>query len=237
MSARGRLAYSSYRWLWQSLDWLYPPRCGGCANQGSRWCVNCQRESSLIVPPVCQCCGQMLTHEGLCQACRTGRPNFEALRSWAVFNGPVKNALHRLKYKRDVALGEALSAPMIVRFNQLNWPVDLVAPVPLGVARQAQRGYNQAALLARPLALACELPYQIRALAKTRETRSQVGLSHDQRWQNVDGSFTARERTVRGKTVLLVDDVATSGATLSACALALHKAGARAVYALTLARA
>lgn len=165
----------------------------------------------------------MLTHEGLCQACRTGRPNFEALRSWAVFNGPVKNALHRLKYKRDVALGEALSAPMIVRFNQLNWPVDLVAPVPLGVARQAQRGYNQAALLARPLALACDLPFQLRALAKTRETRSQVGLSHDQRWQNVDGSFTARERTVRGKSVLLVDDVATSGATLSACALAIAK--------------
>jgi ComF family protein len=149
----------------------------------------------------------------------------------------VKNALHRLKYQRDVALGEALAVHLIACFNSLKWQVDLVVPVPLGVARRAQRGYNQAALLAKPLALACELAYRPAAIIKARETLSQVGLSVDQRWKNVYGSFSAREPAVRGRTILLVDDVATSGATLSACAVALRAAGAKEVYALTLARA
>jgi ComF family protein len=179
----------------------------------------------------------MIARAGMCPACRKGRPNYDELRSWATFDGPVKNALHRLKYKRDIALGEALSGHLFACLKQLDWQVDLVVPVPLGVARQAQRGYNQAALLAKPLALASTLPYRTDALAKTRETRSQVGLTVDQRRQNVQGSFAARAQVVRDKTILLVDDVATSGATLSACALALRSVGAKEIYAITLARA
>jgi ComF family protein len=223
--------------LWRSLDWLYPPRCGGCEKLGSRWCIDCQREASLIAPPICACCGEMMTHAGVCPICQKRRPDYTALRSWAVFDGPVKNALHRLKYRRDVALGEALAVHLVACLSSLNWHVDIVVPVPLGVARRAQRGYNQAALLAKPLALACEMPYQPDALIKARETISQVGLSVDQRWNNVHGSFSAHEPTVRSRTILLVDDVATSGATLSACAVALRAAGAKDVYALTLARA
>jgi len=159
------------------------------------------------------------------------------LRSWAVFAGPVRRALHRLKYRRDVALGEALARPLIDMLRTLRWPVDLVVPVPLGLARLAQRGYNQSALLAKPLALACGLAYQPQALRRARETRSQVGLSAASRRENVSGAFQADRQSVSGKVILVMDDVATSGATLDACASALLQAEARRVYCLTLARA
>jgi ComF family protein len=119
----------------------------------------------------------------------------------------------------------------------LNWAVDLVAPVPLSAARQAERGYNQATLLARPLALATGLAYQPQALRKIRETPSQVGLSADQRRDNVQGVFWANPGIVLDKSVLVVDDVITSGATFGACVQALIDGGASRVYGLSLARA
>jgi ComF family protein len=182
-------------------------------------------------------CGQPQLNDRLCRKCRQSPPHYTALRSWAVFDGPVRNALHRLKYKRDIALGEVLSHHLLEVYYPLGWQVDLVVPVPLGVARQAERGYNQSALLAKPLALGCGLPYHPQAIRKTRDTPSQVGLSVDQRWNNVAGSFETLPTYVQGKRVLVVDDVATSGATLNACAQALAAGGALQVYALTLARA
>lgn len=164
-------------------------------------------------------------------------PQYQALRSWGVFEGPLRNALHRLKYRRDVALGEALAHHLIEMLEGLEWAIDLVVPVPLGLARQAERGYNQAALLAKPLALGCNLDYNPGSLLKVRNTPSQVGLSFDQRWVNVAGSFEAIPKQVAGKNLLVVDDVVTSGATLDACAVALLAAGASQVYAMTLARA
>ncbi|MFC1879810.1 ComF family protein [Chloroflexota bacterium] len=119
----------------------------------------------------------------------------------------------------------------------LAWPIDLIAPVPMGKARKAERGYNQAAFLALPLALGCRIPYQPKALIRSRQTRSQVGLTTEQRRVNVAGAFKANPDIVRDKTVLVVDDVATSGATMDACALALKDAGAAVVYGLALARA
>jgi ComF family protein len=154
-----------------------------------------------------------------------------------VFGGPLRAALHRLKYQRDIALGEALALPLISLFQGLNWPVDCVTATPIGVARRAERGYNQASLLALPLALAGGIPYLSKALVKTRETRSQVGLNRAERRENLSGAFRAETKIVRGKSVLVVDDVITSGATMQACALALLDAGATRVFGLTLARA
>jgi ComF family protein len=134
-------------------------------------------------------------------------------------------------------LGDALAQPLIAMYRKLNWPVDCVTATPIGVARRAERGYNQATLLALPLALSSGMPYQSKALMKTRETRSQVGLNVTERRENLAGAFLGEPRIVRGKTVLVVDDVATSGATMQACALALLDAGAARVFGLTLARA
>ncbi|MGB8213834.1 MAG: phosphoribosyltransferase family protein [Anaerolineales bacterium] len=115
--------------------------------------------------------------------------------------------------------------------------MNLVVPVPLGRQRMKERGYNQVALLAMPLAAIQGWRYSPRVLTRVRETRSQVGLSVAERKENISGAFQANPALVSGKTILLMDDVATTGATLSACSDALVKAGAKIVYALTLARA
>ncbi len=129
-------------------------------------------------------------------------------------------------------MGEVLSRPLIQMLREFRWPVDLVTAVPVGVARRAERGYNQAALLAWPLANSCSLPYQSRALVKSRETRTQVGLNRMERRQNVEMAYQARREFVAGKNILVIDDVATSGATLDACTKALLDAGANQVFGL-----
>jgi competence protein ComFC len=148
------LSYRLYRSLWTCLDWLYPPTCGGCGTQGLRWCAACQAAVEPLAPPLCQHCGQPLTSPGLCRECRESPPAFKVARSWAAFDGPVRSALHRLKYRRDLGLGEVLALPLVGLAARQSWAIDMLLPVPLGVARFAQRGYNQSALLARPLALA-----------------------------------------------------------------------------------
>jgi competence protein ComFC len=235
--AGDRPAYRLYRWLWTGLDWLFPPRCGGCGKSGTRWCSECQSKIQVIRPPVCESCGEKLVARGHCPACQRRRPQFAAMRSYAYFGGPLRQALHRLKYKGDVALGDILAQPMASLLSDLSWSLDLVMPVPISPLRQRQRGYNQAALLARPLALAYGLSYRPQALVKLRETPTQVGLNFNQRQQNVDQAFGAEPKWVAGKRVLVIDDVTTSGATLQSCAVALRTAAADQVYCLTLARA
>ncbi len=202
-----------------------------------RWCRTCQRETIVIAPPICERCGRSLRFRGICDLCTAAPPGYTALRSWAAFSGPLRNALHRLKYNRDVALGEILARPMIDCLGLTSWKVDMVVPVPVSLSRRSERGYNQAALLARPISLCFGLEYRPRALTKSRETRSQVGLSVKERQANVHGAFFAEQRIVEGKNILVVDDVTTSGATLNACGQALRNAGAKQVYCLTLARA
>lgn len=130
-----------------------------------------------------------------------------------------------------------LSRPMIASLKKLNWPLDIITSVPLGLVRFKERGYNQATLLARPIALCLEVTFSSRAVRRTRETRSQVGLTVTERYDNLVDAFQADRNLVSGKNVLVVDDVATSGATLNACAKALLVGGADNVFCFSLARA
>ena len=231
------LAYRAYKTLWESLDWLYPPHCGGCSELGSRWCADCVQHTRAIDPPICPVCGIPNPTGSLCTRCEENHPKYAALRSWAVFGGEIRNAIHRMKYRRDIGLGEALARPMINCLLKLNWTLDIITSVPLGLARFAERGYNQATLLARPIALYMRIPFSPHVLARVRETRSQVGLSLPDRQENMMGAFQANRKSFQGKSILVVDDVATSGATFDAVANALLDAGAACVYGFTLARA
>ena len=231
------LAYKFRQWFWVGLDWLYPPVCGGCNRTGNRWCPDCQKQVQNIREPICEKCGQPLFHPGQCRRCKQSAPPYEALRSWAIFDGPIRNALHSLKYRRNIALGDSLARQLNEFAGKLGWPVDLVVPVPLGKIRTKDRGYNQVGLVARPLAQINKWHYVPEALVRKRETKSQVGLSVEERLENVTGAFFADPERVHGLNVLVIDDVATTGATLSACAVTLLEAGANRVYALTLARA
>jgi len=232
-----RLVYSLYRGFWSSLDLLFPPVCGGCEKPGARWCSDCQGRVGILNGPVCDVCGIPQKQAGTCNVCRAEQPFFRSLRSWSVFENPVRNALHRLKYKRDIGLGDALAMQLAEFVRGLNWQVDMIVPVPLGKKRFQERGYNQVGMIARPLALALGIEYVPQALYRQRETRSQVGLTKAERRENVRGAFQALGAVVDRKTVLVMDDVATTGSTLSVSAEALLSSGAKDVYALTVARA
>ncbi len=229
--------YLLYRNLWTGLDWIFPPTCGGCGRPGTRWCADCQMRVIRPPDPLCDVCGAPQKTIGVCDGCKSSPPLYVALRSWAVFDQPVRQALHRLKYRRDMGLGEALAAAMRDHIQSLGWPVEIVTPVPLSRKRLAERGYNQVSMVALPLTLMCGWGYRPQALSRARETRSQVGLSREERRQNVRDAFVAQSSIVRDKTVLVIDDVTTTGATLESCTAALLKAGARQVFGYTVARA
>ena len=188
---------------------------------------------------MCSCCGlpALPGKTGLCSDCKNQPPFFKALRSWCIYQGPAREAIHRLKYSRDVGLGEVLARYLIRLTPTLPWQVDLVTCVPLSSKRLKQRGYNQASLLARPVALALRAPYRPDLLLRNRDTLSQVDLSAQERRQNVAGAFSPAEKFPKGASILVIDDVTTTGSTQNACAQALLEAGASAVYGLTLARA
>lgn len=187
---------------------------------------------------MCQYCGEPLQQDkNCCEQCRAKRPVYRAARSWGCHEGVLRQALHQLKYRRDIALGEVLARELMQLVLKQGWQVEVVVPVPLGRQRQKQRGYNQAALLARPLALALAVPYRPQALRRVRETRTQVGLSRQERRDNVKEAFYANTKHINERAVLLVDDVMTTGATLDAAAYALRKSGAAEVWAATMARA
>ncbi len=231
------MRYRIYKWFWIALDLLFPPYCAGCDLPGTRWCKECNTKVSLILPPYCQICGQNLQVASICSFCKEDPPKISGIRSWAWFRGPTQKALYRLKYRRDIALGDVFTNSLIEVLLNTGWRVDLITPVPLGVARLRKRGYNQASLLARPIALKLRIPYISRVLVRTRETATQVELTRKQRQENVAGAFKAHTADVLGKFILVVDDIATSGSTLDSCADALFQAGAAKVYGLTLARA
>lgn len=159
------------------------------------------------------------------------------MRSWAVFDSPVQNALHTMKYRRNLGMGDVLARQMADFVRSLQWKVDMLIPMPLSKKRLRERGYNQVALVARPLAYELGVPYLPQGLQKIRETRSQVGLNASQRRENVSKAYQAKAEIVKRKSILLMDDVATTGSTIQAGAEALVSAGAEEVYALTVARA
>jgi ComF family protein len=197
--------------------------------------VECQQRVQILNGTVCEVCGIPQDSSGVCAACRADRPHFHALRAWTVFEDPVRKALHKLKYYRNFSLGDALAAQMFAFTKGLNWQPDILIPIPLGRQRMKERGYNQSAMIAEPLAMALDIEFTPKALMRRKETRSQVGLSKQERQKNVLGAFQAAG--VSGKTVLVLDDVSTTGSTLSSSAEALFSVGAKDVYALTVARA
>lgn len=228
--------YKTYRAVWGALDLLFPPDCAGCGKKGTRWCGDCRSRTIVLNGLLCEVCGLPQKRSGLCEACANERPPFRSLRAWTVFGEPVRSALHRLKYYKDQSLGDMLAAEMLPFTRELGWKIDMMTPVPLGKQRKRKRGYNQVAMIAIPLSLGMEWKYAPRALMRRKETRSQVGLTYEERRANMHCAFEAK-RWVSGKSVLVMDDVSTTGSTLSAATEALYQSGARDVYALTVARA
>jgi ComF family protein len=228
--------YTLYRATWSAFDLLFPPVCAGCKKTGSRWCLSCNQKVNILDGIVCEICGLPQERVGVCKTCLADKPHFRALRAWAIYEEPLRSAIVKLKYKRDISLGDAIAWSMLPFYKTLNWDIDMIIPTPLGKKRKRERGYNQAAMLAKPFALALQVEFNPDAVIRVRETRTQVGLDYAERKKNVAGAFQAGA-SVKRKNIMVMDDVSTTGSTLSAIAESLYAAGAQTVYALTVARA
>ena len=219
------------------LDLLYPPHCVACGRGGAWLCASCIAKAPVLGPCLCRHCGRPMAKEGLCADCWRGQSLLAGVRSVAPHLLPFQEAVHALKYEGLRVLAEPLGEVMAGYWRQQPLPVSVVVPVPLHKARLRQRGYNQSLLLARAFARRVGLQVQEDSLVRERNTRSQVGLSADERWANVAEAFRCPASTLSRESVLLIDDVLTTGATLETCAAALLQAGAKEVWALTLTRA
>lgn len=228
------------RWLADAgralLDLLYPPRCPGCGHLGDLFCLACQARIEPLPASSCLRCGGPTAAPGLCETCRDTASHLDAIYAAAVFAHPLRDAIHELKYNHGRALAVPLGRYMAAVWRERGLAADMIMPVPLHRGRQAERGYNQAALLARVLAAEIGVPIEERLLTRQRATAHQVGLGLADRKRNVADAF-ACQGDLAGRRVMLIDDVATTGATLEACAAVLRSADAGSVAAFTLARA
>ena len=219
------------------LDLLFPPRCVACGAFGAWLCADCVATVEAFPPPLCARCAGPTRRGGLCAACRRSPGYLRGLRSVAVHRTPLRQAIHALKYEGMRVLAEPLGDILHQHWARQGLAVDAVLPVPLHPSRVRYRGYNQSALLAAAFTRRAGLNYHDDWVIRARKTRSQVGLSPQERWDNVWQAFHVSAPDVQGARLLLVDDVLTTGATLEACAHALREAGAAEVWALTLTRA
>ncbi len=236
---------SIFQWC---ADVVFPPRCAACGliseDTHPFWCRSCLQQVTFLASPLCPLCGlpyapstDMPDH--LCGECLQGHYRFDAARSVALYEGPVRRGILQLKFGARLhwapALGRLLAqhTPTRTLLDQC----DLILPVPMHLRRVQRRGFNQAALLARFAARNCSRPMKVNLLCRTRFTRPQTRLSREDRLRNVRGAFrVSDEKAVCGKKVVLVDDVFTTGTTLSECADALKDAKAAWVGAVTVAR-
>ena len=225
------------------VDAVLPPRCPGCGeivDGDDRFCAGCFAQLQGLGPPQCACCGLPLPHDGdaaaLCGACLAQPPAFARARAPFAYGGPARQLVLALKHGRRLPLARMMARAMLRVAGDL--PADAVfVPVPSHAMRLWQRGFKQAAEIARQLSRQAGRPLAVDALARIKATPSTRGLTRRARLKNVAGAFRlARADQINGRTVILVDDVMTTGATVSACAAQLLKAGARQVEVLTYAR-
>ncbi len=176
----------------------------------------------------------------ICQRCRNAPSQLDGVRAYAFHDGPLRKAIHEFKYSGLRSLATILGDLMGQGWDALapdGKGVDVIVPVPLHSTRQRERGFNQAALLARELGAVLRHPVAEDVLVRSKPTTPQVGLGAEARRANVDGAFQCNSNRLSGMCLLLVDDVYTTGSTLEAACSALLRTGVQSVWAYTLARA
>jgi ComF family protein len=171
-----------------------------------------------------------------CLACERMPLKIDGIRAVGYLEGPLRTAIHRFKYSNVRGLAELLGRLAVESLLRYDLPVDTIVPVPLHQSRLAERGYNQASLLATEIGSALGLPVVDDVLIRVKSTTPQVGLTARRRRENVRGAFSCASTSLRAHSILLVDDVCTTGATLEACSTALREAASGPVWGFVLAR-
>jgi ComF family protein len=223
----------------QALQRFWPARCAACAGPalGRDLCAACAAEVQHN-DPACPCCAEPLLVPALaCGHCLRRAPSYAA--AWAPFRyaAPLDLLVQQLKFGANLAAGRVLGQLWVEALVERTPPSGAtLLPVPLARSRLAERGYNQALELARPLARRLDLCLHTHGLRRIRATDPQSGLDRRARQRNVNGAFAA-DPSLRGQEVIVIDDVMTTGATLAACARALKRVGVARIEVWALARA
>lgn len=225
------------------LDLVFPPVCPSCRQPVDalhNFCAPCFSKLRLIAAPLCSCCGIpfAIPVEGQCPTCLAEPPSFHRARAVMVYDAVSAPLITTLKF-HDQWAGLERYAAMMAAAGPMVVEADYIVPVPLNWRRLWRRKYNQAALLAYALARHSAVPVLPDALRRLRATTPQMRLPRHERLKNVRGAFAVADAALpklQNKTILLVDDVVTTGATVEACAVALRNAGAKQVDVLSLAR-
>lgn len=224
-----------------------PPQCGCCGDflegLARGICPRCLADIHWIRPPFCNVCGvPFRTFESAnhpCGTCLTRKSHFAEARAVASYDGPLQKMIHRWKYEGKSSL-TSLFGDWLWEGLRSHWSpssFDLILPVPLHEERLRERGFNQALLLAKALSRRTGIPHERRVLRKKKATHPQVHLSRREREREIRGAFVVKDPlAVKGKRILLVDDVFTTGATANECSRVLRVGGASSVHVLTLAR-
>jgi ComF family protein len=224
-----------------ALDFALPPRCSGCGTvvaEVHSFCVGCWSGIEFLGDAGCRTCGMPLeaTDADTCAACLAQPPRIARTRSAVAYGDLSRGLAIRLKYGRKVAIARTMArymAPLV----EPSAADALLVPVPLHRTRLWRRGFNQSALVAKALSRQLGVPSEPLALKRLKRTPPLKGMSPQQRRRAVAGAFKVTDPdAVRGKTVILIDDVLTTGSTAEACARTLHRAGAARVELITWAR-
>ncbi len=232
------------RLLEAALDWLFPPSCMSCKQilpmQKSIWrrdklCGDCRILFEKLEPPCCPRCGHPQDESAVyCSACHNKKFAFTGSRAMFPYKGIIRDIIHGVKFKSNkraaVGLGK-LWASSVDDFP----PADFLAPVPMYPKKIRKRGFNQSEVLAKELSAEFKIPLAKNLLKRTKDTPPQSGLSIREREENVRGVFTVNKNfNIKGKRIILIDDIFTTGASLNSCAEALIKAGSENVSCMTL---
>ena len=220
-----------------TLDLLFPRRCVGCGRMGEFICLGCRRKLPRLAPPLCPKCGKPQSSGLLCANCWREPSKLDGIRSVCPFDGVMRQAIYELKYHNLKAISDTL-AELLADYLKVNpLPGEVLIPVPLHPKRLKERGYNHSSLLSRELGKLIDLTVVDNCLVRLKHSLPQArAATVTERRRNVADAFFCRDERLKGKKVLLIDDVCTSGATLEACAVALKDGGATSVWGLTLAR-
>lgn len=229
------------------LDFLFPPLCHVCRSfipdAGEiHICQTCRDQLPLVVSPLCTRCGIPFAGAGsdhVCGRCQTHPPHFDVARSHLLYEGAARDLIHSFKYRYKPHLRRPLALLALEGLESfiMEQAPDAIVPVPLHRSRLKVRGFNQAVLLGNIFSARLSIPMLLDGLLRIRQTEPQIELAADQRRDNVKGAFKcARSAEIAGRSILLLDDVMTTGSTLDECAKELKKAGANVVLAITVAR-
>ena len=225
---------------------LFPPRCVSCGastDTAHTFCLDCFSKLQLIAPPLCRMCGVPFAYElgddAVCASCLHEAPRYTAARAAMEYDDTSRHLITRLKYGDHSELVPALAQQLWRAGAEFTSKADWIVPVPLHPKRLRERKFNQSALLAHALSDSCRVPVMADGLLRVENTPPQASLTRKERLNNVKKAFRVNHKRaglLRGASVVLLDDVMTTGATMDACSKLLLGAGVRAVYVLSVAR-